>query len=67
MIVSLASGAVLVGVARGTGLFGVEGVWLRLLVAGALFLALYALPVLALDSRMRTMVTALLKRGPVGR
>jgi O-antigen/teichoic acid export membrane protein len=66
MIVSLASGAVLVGVARGTGLFGVEGVWLRLLVAGALFLALYALPVLALDSRMRTMVAALLKRGPAG-
>lgn len=53
---ALACLAVFLGVARGTDLFGVEGTWVRLLVAGTLFVLLYALPVLVLDSRLRRML-----------
>jgi len=60
--VSLACAAMLVGVALGSDLFGVHGTWARLIVAGALFVTLYALPVLALDGRLRGMTLALLKR-----
>ena len=42
--------------------FGLQGTWGRLGVAGALFVSLYALPVLALDSTLRGMVMALVKR-----
>lgn len=56
---ALACAAVLVAVARGTDLFGVHGAWPRLLVAGVLFVALYALPVLALDPKLRGMLAGL--------
>lgn len=59
VVVSLACLAVLVGVARGTDLFGLHAVWARLSVAGLLFVLLYALPVMALDRRMRRMAMAL--------
>lgn len=62
MTVSLACGAVLVAVARGSELFGMHGTWARLLVAGVLFVLLYALPVLVLDPKLRGMVLALKKR-----
>ncbi|RNF83282.1 oligosaccharide flippase family protein [Montanilutibacter psychrotolerans] len=54
--VALTCLAVFLGVARGTDLFGVDGTWARLLVAGTLFVLLYALPVLVLDSRLRRML-----------
>ena len=59
VILSVACAAVLVSVARGSDLFGMQGAWLRLLVSGGLFALLYALPVLALDSRARGMLQAL--------
>jgi O-antigen/teichoic acid export membrane protein len=59
VVVSLACLAVLVGVARGTDLFGLHAVWARLSVAGLLFVLLYALPVMALDRRLRRMAMAL--------
>lgn len=37
---------------KGANLFGLESVWLRLIVSGVLFLALYALPVWLLDRRL---------------
>lgn len=37
---------------KGTDLFGLESVWLRLLVSGVLFLALYVLPVWRFDPRL---------------
>jgi O-antigen/teichoic acid export membrane protein len=46
-------GIVLVGVAEGTGLFGLQGAWPRLAVAGLLLAVLYVLPVLALDPELR--------------
>ena len=37
---------------KGANLFGLESVWLRLIVSGVLFLALYALPVWLFDPRL---------------
>ena len=62
LVLSLACAALLVAVARGSDLFGVEGAWLRLLVAGALFCALYALPVLWLDRDLRRVLPTLRSR-----
>lgn len=61
-LVSLGCGTVLVIVANGTALFGAQDLWARLLVAGLLFLLLYALPVMVMDRRLRDMVMAPLKR-----
>jgi O-antigen/teichoic acid export membrane protein len=61
VVVSLACAALLVGVADGTQLFGLQHVWPRLLTAGGLFVVLYALPVLALDRELRGMLLALRK------
>ncbi|GAB3094369.1 lipopolysaccharide biosynthesis protein [Lysobacter terrae] len=61
-IISLGSAALLVAVAMGTDLFGLHGTWARLLAAGGLFVLLYAVPVLALDSRLRAIVMVLVKR-----
>lgn len=58
MIVSLACAAALVAVALGSDLFAVQGTWMRLLVAGGLFVVLYALPVLVLDPKLRGMMRA---------
>ncbi|KRA74855.1 hypothetical protein ASD78_11135 [Lysobacter sp. Root667] len=60
--VSLACLAVLVGVARGTNLFGLHAIWARLSVAGLLFVLLYALPVMALDQKLRRMAMGLMTR-----
>jgi O-antigen/teichoic acid export membrane protein len=60
---SLGCASVLVGVALGTNLFGLENVWLRLGIAGLLFIVLYAIPVLALDSKLRTAAWSLFDRG----
>lgn len=65
--VSLASGSVLVAVARISGMFGVESTWVRLLVAGVLFVLLYALPVLALDPKLRAMVKSILAKSLLAR
>jgi len=62
VVVSLACGAALVAVARGTDLFGLHNVWMRLLAGGVLFVLLYALPVLALDPKLRQMMRALRSR-----
>ncbi|MDR7098654.1 O-antigen/teichoic acid export membrane protein [Lysobacter niabensis] len=62
VVVSVACGAALVAVARGTDLFGLHGAWLRLLAGGVLFVLLYALPVLALDPKLRQMMRALRSR-----
>lgn len=53
LVVSLCCAAALVAVAHGTDLFGLQGAWPRLCVAGVLFVLLYALPVLALDPDLR--------------
>jgi O-antigen/teichoic acid export membrane protein len=60
-VVSVVSLALLLVVGRGTDLFGVQNTWLRLAIAGGLFLVLYALPVLALDARLRRMLLSLRK------
>lgn len=49
-----AAAALLLVVIRTTDLFGVDGAWARVLTGGALFVVLYALPVLLLDPRLRT-------------
>jgi O-antigen/teichoic acid export membrane protein len=67
LAVSLASGSVLVAVARISDMFGVEGTWARLVVAGVLFLLLYALPVLALDPKLRAMVKSMLAKSLLAR
>jgi O-antigen/teichoic acid export membrane protein len=59
--IALAALALLLVVGRGTDLFGLENVWVRLAVAAGLFVFLYALPVLALDARLRTMLLSLRK------
>ena len=61
-LISLGSASLLVAVARSSDLLGLEGTWSRLLAAGGLFLLLYAVPVLALDTRLRALVSALVKR-----
>ncbi|GAB3384672.1 lipopolysaccharide biosynthesis protein [Lysobacter fragariae] len=60
--VALCCAAVLVAVARGSDLFGLHAAWTRLFAAGGLFVVLFALPVLALDSRLRGMLLGLRKR-----
>jgi O-antigen/teichoic acid export membrane protein len=59
VMLSLGCAVLLVAVARGSDLFGMQGPWLRLLVSGALFGLLYALPVLVLDRRARSMLLGL--------
>jgi O-antigen/teichoic acid export membrane protein len=44
---------VLLAVIKGSDLFGVESIWLRLFIAGGLFVVLYAFPVWVLDRRLR--------------
>jgi O-antigen/teichoic acid export membrane protein len=60
--VALVALTLLLVVGRGTDLFGLVNVWARLATAAALFLALYALPVLALDRRMRTLLVSIRHR-----
>jgi O-antigen/teichoic acid export membrane protein len=57
--VALACLALLLVVGRGTDLFGLDNTWARLGAAAVLFIGLYALPVLMLDGRLRTMLRAL--------
>lgn len=52
--VSLICAAILVTVANGSDLFGLQGAWSRLFAAGGLFVLLYALPSLVLDPRLRS-------------
>jgi O-antigen/teichoic acid export membrane protein len=59
---SIGCGALLVCVALGSDLFGMQGVWERLFAGAVLFLALYALPVLALDPILRQMLLSLRAR-----
>ncbi len=47
---------VLLAVIKGGDLFGVESIWLRLFIAGGLFVVLYALPVWLLDRRLRELL-----------
>ncbi|PKM08442.1 MAG: hypothetical protein CVV14_04085 [Gammaproteobacteria bacterium HGW-Gammaproteobacteria-4] len=42
----------LLAIIKGMNLFGLESVWLRLIVSGALFFSLYALPVWLFDPRL---------------
>lgn len=60
--VAVVLGALLVSVAKGVDLFGVQGAWARLAVAGALFVPLYALPVLGFDPEVRSAALALWAR-----
>ena len=62
VVVSAACASILVMVADGSDLLGAQGVWMRLLVAGLLFVLLYALPALALDPKLRRMVLDLTTR-----
>ncbi|MGY0560831.1 MULTISPECIES: oligosaccharide flippase family protein [unclassified Luteimonas] len=67
LAVAIALGTLLVSVAQGADLFGVQGAWARLAVAGALFVPLYALPVLVLDPDLRQAALALLARATARR
>lgn len=60
--VSLACATMLVAVALGSDLFGLQSVWARLFAAGVMFVALYALPVLALDPKLRRMLQGVILR-----
>jgi O-antigen/teichoic acid export membrane protein len=53
---SVGSALLLLAVVEGTDMFGVQGPWPRLLVAGGLFVLLYALPIWLFDPRLRNMV-----------
>jgi O-antigen/teichoic acid export membrane protein len=48
-----ACAVLLLAVIKGSDMFGVAGPWPRMFVAGGLFLALYALPIWLIDSRLR--------------
>ena len=53
LALALSCGVLMVCVASGTELFGLQGAWPRLIAAGSLFAVLYALPVLVLDPELR--------------
>lgn len=53
VVLSLTCAAVLVAVAYASNLFGLQGAWPRLFASGALFVLLYALPLIVLDPRLR--------------
>lgn len=59
LMVASGCALLLVAVAHGTDLFGLQNAWARLLVAGALFVCLYVLPVLVIDAKMRQMALGL--------
>ena len=59
---ALGCAALLLAVAMGTDLFGLESAWSRLGGAALLFLLLYAAPVLALDPVLRGAAQAMLRR-----
>ncbi|WP_299342926.1 oligosaccharide flippase family protein [uncultured Pseudoxanthomonas sp.] len=63
LLLALTAGATFVVVVQVSGLFGLETPWPRLLVAGGLWMLLYVLPVLALDSRVRTMIPGVRRLG----
>lgn len=56
LLTATSSAVLLVSVIKSSDLLGVEHVWLRLFVAGVMFLLLYALPVWLLDSSFRAAV-----------
>ncbi|MGH8075727.1 MAG: lipopolysaccharide biosynthesis protein [Lysobacter sp.] len=56
VVVSGAAAVMFLLAVEGTGLFGVMAPWGRVAVAGGLWLLLYLLPVVALDSRLRHLV-----------
>lgn len=64
--VAVATGCalLLVGVARGSNLFGLEDAWARLFLSGALFVFIYAIPVVLIDAKMRHLARGLWKRTP---
>jgi O-antigen/teichoic acid export membrane protein len=58
LLVASGCAVLLVSVIKWSNLLGVEHVWLRLFVAGVMFLLLYALPVWLLDPSFRAAVQA---------
>ena len=56
LLTATSSAVLLVSVIKSSDLLGVEHVWMRLFVAGVMFLLLYALPVWLLDSSFRAAV-----------
>jgi len=60
--VALACAVLLLAVALGSNLFGLQSAWLRLGVAALLFALLYAAPALALDPGLRGTALTLLRR-----
>lgn len=50
---AMGAATLLVAVAKGTSMLGVDGTWARLFVGGGMFLVLYVLPVWLLDPRIR--------------
>lgn len=53
ILTALGCAALFVYVAQSSDLFGMDAAWQRLFVAALLFLAFYALPVLAMDAQLR--------------
>lgn len=62
VLIAAGCGLLLIGVARGVDMFGIQNAWGRLLVAAILFVVLYAIPVLMMDSRMRQMAMKIGRR-----
>jgi O-antigen/teichoic acid export membrane protein len=60
---AVGAAALLLGVIAATDLFGLERAWPRVFAAGALFLALYVLPVWLLDARLRAVLPKLRRGG----
>lgn len=56
LALAITCAGVLLAFIRGGNLFGVESIWLRVLIAGSLFVAIYALPIWLLDSKLRTVL-----------
>nr|WP_269635116.1 oligosaccharide flippase family protein [Lysobacter daejeonensis] len=61
-LIACGCAAGLVAVARGLDMFGLENVWARLAAGGLMFVVLYAIPALALDSKLRATARGLKER-----
>jgi O-antigen/teichoic acid export membrane protein len=56
LLTAVSAALVFMLVVQGTGLFGLSSPWSRIVAAGGLWLFLFALPAVALDSRLRQVV-----------
>ena len=65
LLVAGGCAVLLLGAVNGSDLYGIQSPWGRVALAGAMFIALYVLPVWLLDPRLHGAFRALRGRGPV--